>query len=224
MTITSKCKIALRPGTMFCFGTISSIADEEGTLHRIADLLEKKLSSEISRGARAEQRVAPSPAPQAKMTSYKPKVGSSPTRKTPLSTSPTKEWTRITRKKEASVPSQGTGTRQAIFPTPSPSNEDGKKSAIALAPFYPDVLFIRGRLELAPVFNDEPTMQGEEPPQREARRRRNRSQNVRRHHEAGERDPAQPVSRDEALEVGKTPDEWVHRERRNSRRRDRRQA
>jgi hypothetical protein len=32
---------------MFCFGTISSIVDEKGTLHRIADPPEKKLSSEI---------------------------------------------------------------------------------------------------------------------------------------------------------------------------------
>jgi hypothetical protein len=67
-------------------------------------------------------------------------------------------------------------------------------------------------------------MQGEEPPQRDARRRRNKRLNVRRHHEAGEQDPAQPVSRDEASEVGETPDERVHGERRNSHRRDRRQA
>jgi hypothetical protein len=39
---------------MFCFGTISCIADEEGTLHRLADLLEKKLSSEIPREAKAK--------------------------------------------------------------------------------------------------------------------------------------------------------------------------
>jgi hypothetical protein len=45
-----------------------------------------------------------------------------------------------------------------------------------------------------------------------------------RHHEARERDPAQPVSRDEVSEVGETPEEWVFRERRNSRRRDHRQA
>jgi hypothetical protein len=67
-------------------------------------------------------------------------------------------------------------------------------------------------------------MPGEEPPQREARRRRNQRRNIRRHHEAGERDPAQPVSRDEVSEVGETPDERVFRERRNSRRRDRQQA
>jgi hypothetical protein len=47
---------------------------------------------------------------------------------------------------------------------------------------------------------------------------------VQRHHEAGEQDLAQPVSRDKALEMGETPDERVHRESRNSRRRDRRQA
>jgi hypothetical protein len=41
-------------------------------------------------------------------------------------------------------------------------------------------------------------MQGEEPPQRKAQRQRNRRRNVRRNHEARERDPAQPVSRDEA--------------------------
>jgi hypothetical protein len=67
-------------------------------------------------------------------------------------------------------------------------------------------------------------MPGEEPPQREARRRRNRRRNALRHHEAGERDPAQPVLRDEISEVGETPDERVFRERRNSHRRDRRQA
>jgi hypothetical protein len=77
-------------------------------------------------------------------------------------------------------------------------------------------------VESSPIADDEPTMPGEEPPQREACRWRNRRRNVRRHHEAGERDPTQPVSRDEILEVGETPDERVFRERRNSRRRDRR--
>jgi hypothetical protein len=67
-------------------------------------------------------------------------------------------------------------------------------------------------------------MHGEEPPQRDARRQRNRHRNVRQHHEAGEQDLAQPVSQDKASEVGETLDERVHRERRNSRRRDRRQV
>jgi hypothetical protein len=62
---------------------------------------------------------------------------------------------------------------------PSPSKEGKKKSVITLAPFYPDVLFIEGILESLPISNDEPTMQGDEPPQREARRQRNRRRNIR---------------------------------------------
>jgi hypothetical protein len=79
-------------------------------------------------------------------------------------------------------------------------------------------------VESSPISDDEPTVPGEEPPQWEARRRRNRHCNARQHHEAGERDPAQTVSRDEISEVGETLDDPVFRERRNSRRRDRRQA
>jgi hypothetical protein len=75
-----------------------------------------------------------------------------------------------------------------------------------------------------PISDDEPTAPGEEPPQRESRRRRNRRQNIRRHHEAGERDPEQPVSRDEVSEIGETLEERVFRERRNSRRCDRRRT
>jgi hypothetical protein len=41
MAITFQHKIILCPGSVFYFGTISSVADEEGTLHRIADLPEK---------------------------------------------------------------------------------------------------------------------------------------------------------------------------------------
>jgi hypothetical protein len=42
MAVTFHSKIAVRPGSIFCFGTISSIADEEGILHRLADLPEQK--------------------------------------------------------------------------------------------------------------------------------------------------------------------------------------
>jgi hypothetical protein len=42
MAVTFHSKITFRPRSMFCFGTISSIADEEGTLHRIADPPRKK--------------------------------------------------------------------------------------------------------------------------------------------------------------------------------------
>jgi hypothetical protein len=103
------------------------------------------------------------------------------------------------------VPYRGRRTQRAILPTPSPSKEDGNKHTDVPAPLYPDVLFIHGRLESSPISDDEPTMLGEEPPQRDARRQRNRRQNVRRHHEAREWDPTQPVSQDEASEMGKPP-------------------
>jgi hypothetical protein len=48
MDVTFQHKIVLRPGFVFCFGTISSVANEEGTLRRIADLPERKSSSKIS--------------------------------------------------------------------------------------------------------------------------------------------------------------------------------
>jgi hypothetical protein len=175
MAITFKCKITLHPGTMLCFGTISCIADEEGTLHHLADPPEKNLSSGILREARAKQWAAPPPVAGGKMIPHRPRVRNpwekkdrpvriSLTQRTQFSTSPTKEWTWITQKKETNIPSQGMRTRRATFPIPSPSKEDGKKSTVMLAPFYPDILFIQGRLESAPISDDEPTMQGEEPP------------------------------------------------------------
>jgi hypothetical protein len=108
MAVTFHSKITLRPGSMFCFGTISSIADEEGTLHRIADPPKKK-----------------------------------------------------------SPPTNYENTGEAQPPALR------KKITTTVAPFYPDVLFI-GRVESPPVSDDEPTAPGEEPPQRESRRRRNR--------------------------------------------------
>jgi hypothetical protein len=54
MAITFQYKIALRPGSMFCFGTISFVADEEGILHRIADPPEKKPSPKISKKSQNE--------------------------------------------------------------------------------------------------------------------------------------------------------------------------
>jgi hypothetical protein len=158
MAVTINSRITFRPGSMFCFGTISSIADEKGILHRVAD---------------------------------------PPGRKPP--------------------PTNSENTGEVL---PSALR---KKIATTATPFYPDILFI-GRVESPPVSDDEPTAPGEEPPQRESRRRRNRHRNIRRHHQAGERDPEQPVSRDEVSEMGETPEERVFRERRNSRRRDRRRA
>jgi hypothetical protein len=155
---------------MFCFGTISSMADEEGTLHRIADLPERKPSSTISGKARAKQEKAQPPTLRAKNTSCKPGTEDPSTRRTPLSTSSTEKWTRITRKKETNK----VKARQAALLVPPPSKENRKKLVATTAPFYPDVLFIGGRVESSPVSDDEPTAPGEEPLQRESRQRRNR--------------------------------------------------
>jgi hypothetical protein len=100
MAIVFQHKIALRPGSMFCFGTISSMADEEGIMHRITDPPEKKPSSKISEKARTEQEIAQPPAPRAKTTSCKPGAENSLTRRTSLSISSMEKWTQITRKKK----------------------------------------------------------------------------------------------------------------------------
>jgi hypothetical protein len=161
MVITFQYKIAFRPGSVFCFGTISSVADEEGIPHHIADPPEKKPSLKISEKAGTRQQIAQPPAPRAKTTSCKSGAENSFTRRTPLSTSSTEEWTRITKKKEAS----GIEARQASLLTPSPSKKDRKKFVTTTTPFYPDVLFIGGRVESSPISDDEPTVPGEEPPQ-----------------------------------------------------------
>jgi hypothetical protein len=216
MAVTFQHKIILRPGSIFCFSTISSVADEEGTLHRLADPPERKPSSEISEKIGARQEKAQPPTLLKKITSSKLGAEGPSARRTLLSTSPTRGWTQITRKKEAK-------DHQADLYVPPPSKENKKKIVVTATPFYPDVLFI-GRVESPPISDDEPTAPGEEPPQRESRRRRNRRRNIWRHHEARERDPAQPVSRDEVSEIGETPEESVFMERRNSRRCDRRWA
>jgi hypothetical protein len=212
MAVTFYSKINMRPGSVFRFGTISSVADEEGILHRIADPPEKKSPPTNPENAGKAQL----PALRRKIVSGKAGTGSSLTRRTPLSTSPTKEWTRVTRRKE-------TRERQVVLSVTPASKENEKKVAATATPFYPDVLFI-GRVESPAISDDEPTAPGEEPPQRESRRRSNRRRNIRRHHAAGERDPEQPVSRDEVSEIGETPEERAFRERRNSRRRDRRRT
>jgi hypothetical protein len=165
MAIAFQHKIAFRPGSVFCFGTISSVADEEGTLHRIADPPERKLSLKISGKAGTKQEIAQPPALQAKTTSCKPGAENSFTQRTPLSTSSTEKWTRITRKKETNE----IKARQAALLVPPPSKENRKKLVVTTTPFYPDVLFIGGRVESSPISNNEPTVPGEEPPQREAR-------------------------------------------------------
>jgi hypothetical protein len=62
MAVTFLHKIILCPGSVFCFGTISSVVDEEGTLHRIVDPPERKSSSKISKKIGAKQEKAQPPA------------------------------------------------------------------------------------------------------------------------------------------------------------------
>jgi hypothetical protein len=60
MAVTFHRKITLRPGSVFCFGTISSVADEEGTLHRIADPSRKSpLTNSENIGVRKEKARPP---------------------------------------------------------------------------------------------------------------------------------------------------------------------
>jgi hypothetical protein len=145
MVITFLHKIVFCPGSTFCFGTISSVADEEGTLHRIADPVERRSSSKISRKIGAGQEKAQSPMLRKKIASGKLEAQGPSTRRTPLSTSPTKEWTQIPRKKETNK----TGRKQVVLSVPLPSKENRKKIVTIAAPFYPDVLFI-GRVESPP--------------------------------------------------------------------------
>jgi hypothetical protein len=144
MAITFQHKISLCPGSVFCFGTISSVADEEGILHRIADPPKEKPFPEISEKAGTRQQMAQPLAPQKKTTSYKSEAEDSFTRRIPLSTSSAEEWTRIMRRKEAS----GIEACRAALPAPSPSKKDRKKFVTTATPSYLDVLFIRGRVEL----------------------------------------------------------------------------
>jgi hypothetical protein len=142
MAVTFQHKIILRPGSIFCFGTIASVADEEGTLLRIADPPEKKPSSGISGKIGAKQEKAQPPALLKKITSSKIGAEGPSARRTQLSTSLTKEWTRITRRKEAK-------DHQTDLSAPPPSKDSRKKITVTAAPFYPDVLFI-GRVESPP--------------------------------------------------------------------------
>jgi hypothetical protein len=84
MAIIFQYKIALRLGSVFGFGTISSVADEEGILHHIADPPEKKPSPKISEKDGSRQQIAQPPAPRAKTTSCKSRAENSFTRRTPL--------------------------------------------------------------------------------------------------------------------------------------------
>jgi hypothetical protein len=133
MAVTFHRKITLRPGSVFRFGTISSIADEEGTLHRIADQPKKKSTPTRSENIGMKKEKAQPPALRKKIAFSKPGAENPLTRRTPLSTSSTKEWTQIARKKEANK----TGRKQVVLSVPPPSKENGKKIATTAAPSTP---------------------------------------------------------------------------------------
>jgi hypothetical protein len=124
MAITFHRKITLRPGSVFCFGTISSVAVEEGTLQRIADPPRKKSPPANSENIGVRQEKAQPPVLQKKIAFSKPGAEGPLTRRTPLSTSPTKEWTQIARKKETNK----TGRKQVVLSVPPPSKENEKRS------------------------------------------------------------------------------------------------
>jgi hypothetical protein len=146
MAVTFHRKITLRPGSVFCFGTISSVADEEGTLHRIVDPPKKKSPPTNSENIRVRKEKAQPPALWKKIAFSKPGAEGPLTRRTSLSTSSMKEWTQIARQNETNK----TGRKQVVLSMPPPSKENGKKIATTATPFYPDVLFI-GRVESPPV-------------------------------------------------------------------------
>jgi hypothetical protein len=56
-----------------------------------------------------------------------------------------------------------TGTRPATIPAAPPTWETAKARDAALSSFFLNVLFMQGRVEDAPIFNDETTVLGEEP-------------------------------------------------------------
>jgi hypothetical protein len=224
MVVTSQCKIALRLGSVFCFETILSITDEKGNLHRIADPPKKEVFPEDPQESRS--KTTDSVASYASSEDYLLQA------KNQEFTCPKNSATHFAHKgvdadykKERGKRPEKRDGASASYLSSTFALKGGQKEAHHHNNYFlPRHPFHRGRLESSPIFDDKPTVQGEEPPQREAQRRRNRCQNVRRHHEAGERDLAQPVSQDEVSEVGDTSDERVYRERRNSRRLDRRQA
>jgi hypothetical protein len=133
MAVTFHRKIILRPGSVFCFGTISSVADEEGTLHRIVDPPRKKSPPTTSENVGVRQGKAQPPALRKKIALSKPGAEGPMTWRTPLSTSPTKEWTQIARKKETNK----IGRKQVVLFVPPSSKENRKKIATTAAPFYP---------------------------------------------------------------------------------------
>jgi hypothetical protein len=145
MAVTFLHKIVFRPGSTFCFGTILAVADEEGTLRRIADPTKRRSSSKIPVKIGEKQEKAQPPMLRKKIASSRTEARGPPTRRTPLPTSPTEKWTQIARKKETNKIRR----KQVVLSASLPSKENRKKIVTTVVPFYPDVLFI-GRAESPP--------------------------------------------------------------------------
>jgi hypothetical protein len=173
MAVTFHRKITLRPRSVFCFGTISSVADEEGTLHRIADPPKKKSppTNFENIGVRKDKAKTSSTPKKDRLQQARGRGPADPENSTVHLLD---ERIDTNRKAERN---KKTGRKQVVLSVPPPSKENGKKIATTAAPFYPDVLFI-GRVESPPVSDEEPTAPGEEPPQRESHRQRNRRRNI----------------------------------------------
>jgi hypothetical protein len=67
--------------------------------------------------------------------------------------------TQITRRKEVNKVKD----HQTALLVPPPTKENRKKLVTTTVPFFPDVLFIGGRVESTLISDDEPTAPGEEP-------------------------------------------------------------
>jgi hypothetical protein len=66
MAVVFKSKIIFSPGAIFYFGTISCVADVEGTLHLIATPPKKRSSSRSPKEAAAKSRTAQATPPMAR--------------------------------------------------------------------------------------------------------------------------------------------------------------
>jgi hypothetical protein len=185
---------------MFHYGSHSCIADQ-GVLHHTVDPSEKRSSlmapiagaglplltlaritptnskAQKPQPASAPRKIVPASGGPRAITTHvaRPTKAAPLSRWTPLSTSPTQVWTRITRRKEAGSPGTGVvaGTRPTIVPAAPLTWETARARDTAPSSFFPDVLFIQGIVEDAPISDDEPTVLG------------NMRRNIWNHHEAG---------------------------------------
>jgi hypothetical protein len=78
---------------------------------------------------------------------------------------PTWEWTQITRRKGAESLSTtiAVGAKPKTIPHVPPAWETTGSREATPSSYFPDVLFIQGRIEDTPIFDDEATVPEEEP-------------------------------------------------------------